>query len=241
MRQIVLDTETTGIDPKQGHRILEIGAVEIINRRATGNTYHQYINPDRHIDDEVIRVHGITNEFVADKPFFADIVNDFMQFIEGAELLIHNAAFDLSHLNTELARLGQNPWGKIEDHAKITDTLALARKQYPGQRNSLDALCKRLGVDNAARTYHGALLDSEILADVYLAMTGGQTGLGLDTSNDGSTGTQQTGLQLDANLLAQLPLFQVNTSQQEAHNAMLTRMNKKGTCLWSAAISQATT
>jgi len=232
MRQIVLDTETTGIDPKQGHRIVEIGAVEIIGRQLTGRTYHQYINPNRHIDDEVIRVHGITNEFVADKPFFEAIVDDFMHFISGAELLIHNAAFDVGHLNAELARLTNNPWGDIEHHATITDTLALARKQYPGQRNSLDALCKRLGVDNSQRTYHGALLDSEILADVYLTMTGGQTGLGLEIDHSSSRSSQVGGVSISADLMMQLPSVRLNSKQRDSHHQMLERMQKKGACLW---------
>lgn len=232
MRQIVLDTETTGIDPKQGHRIVEIGAVELENRRPTGRTYHQYINPNRHIDDEVIRIHGITNERVANEPYFSAIADDFMAFIKDAELLIHNAPFDIGHLNAELARLDHNVWGKIEQHASVTDTLALSKKQYPGQRNSLDALCKRLGVDNSKRTFHGALLDSQILADVYLAMTGGQTGLGLshDAHGDG-TGTDNK-KNISAALLAQLPLFILSDEQLQAHHAMMARMQKKGACVW---------
>jgi DNA polymerase-3 subunit epsilon len=231
MRQIVLDTETTGIDPKQGHRIVEIGAVEIENRRSTGRTYHQYINPNRHIDDEVIHIHGITNEFVADKPYFEAIVSDFMTFIDGAELLIHNAPFDIGHLNAELSRLNHNPWGKIENHAKVTDTLAMAKKEYPGQRNSLDALCKRLGVDNSSREFHGALLDSQILADVYLAMTGGQTGLSLSEDDQASDSKNQQDRQIAQHLIAQLPLFVLSETQQQAHLAMITKMQKKA-CIW---------
>jgi DNA polymerase-3 subunit epsilon len=232
MRQIVLDTETTGIDPKQGHRIVEIGAVELDNRRPTGRTYHQYINPDRHIDDEVIRIHGITNERVANEPYFEAIVSDFMAFIEGAELLIHNAPFDIGHLNAELARLKPNPWGKIEQHASVTDTLALSKKQYPGQRHSLDALCKRLGVDNSKREFHGALLDSQILADVYLAMTGGQTGLGLSHETNTNGGTQSKAAELAHSLLTKLPLFVPSNEQQQAHQTMIARMEKKA-CIWT--------
>lgn len=235
MRQIVLDTETTGIDPKDGHRILEIGAVELENRQPTGRTYHQYINPQRHIDDEVIRIHGITNERVANEPVFAEIVNDFMAFISGAELLIHNAPFDVGHINAELERLEHNSWGKIEAHAKITDTLALAKKHYPGQRNSLDALCKRLFIDNSSRTFHGALLDSQILADVYLAMTGGQTGLGfggdLHAMNNDNTLTQHK--QVDSSLAQQLPAFTPNEVQLEAHQQQLAQMQKKQ-CVWTS-------
>lgn len=230
MRQIVLDTETTGIDPKDGHRIVEIGAVELENRQATGRTYHQYLNPERQMDEEVMRVHGISNERVANEPKFAEVVHEFMQFVQGAELLIHNAPFDVGHINAELARLSNNPWGKLEDHVTITDTLAMAKKSYPGQRNNLDALCKRLFIDNSSRTFHGALLDSQILADVYLAMTGGQTGLGLfneHNHSDNASGYQT----IDAAIAQALPAFQLNESQLTAHHAMLTNMQKKA-CVW---------
>ena len=186
-RQIILDTETTGIDPKAGHRIVEIGAVELENRRATGRTFHYYLNPDRQMDEEVMQIHGIRNEFLQDKPRFYDVVDELFAFIDGAELIIHNAPFDVGHLDAELARLSGKPWQSITEVAKITDTLAMAKKRFPGQKNSLDALCKRLGVDNAQRTFHGALLDSEILADVYLMLTGGQTALGWE----GASGSQQ--------------------------------------------------
>ncbi len=176
MRQIVLDTETTGIDPKQGHRIIEIGCVELVNRKLTGNHYHQYINPGRVVEDEAIQVHGITNEFLADKPGFKTIVDDFMSFIDGAELVIHNAPFDVGFINHELKYVA-GKWRRVEDHCGVLDTLQLARKMHPGQKNNLDALCKRYGIDNSHRELHGALLDSEILADVYLLMTGGQTKL----------------------------------------------------------------
>lgn len=179
MRQILLDTETTGFDPKNGDKIIEIGAVELVKRRLTHNNYHQYIQPERDVPTEAIEVHGITNEFLADKPVFADVVDEFMTFVDGAELIIHNAPFDVGFINHELSLLPENRWGTIEAHCQITDSLKMARKAYPGQRNSLDALCRRFDIDNSNRTLHGALLDSEILADVYLAMTGGQTDLSL--------------------------------------------------------------
>lgn len=177
MRQILLDTETTGFDPKTGDRIIEIGAVELVKRKLTHNNYHQYIQPEREVPKEAIEVHGITDEFLVDKPVFSEVVDDFMEFVAGAELIIHNAPFDVGFINHELSILKNNRWGKIEDHCEITDSLKMARKSFPGQRNSLDALCKRFGIDNSNRTLHGALLDSEILADVYLAITGGQTDL----------------------------------------------------------------
>lgn len=186
MRQIILDTETTGIEPSEGHRIIEIGCVELVGRRLTGNHYHQYIQPEREVEESAIEVHGITNEFLADKPVFADIAGEFLDFIKGAELVIHNAPFDVGFMNHEFGMLGPQ-WGKVVDHCTVLDTLAMARKMRPGQRNSLDALCRAYHIDNSNRTLHGALLDSEILAEVYLAMTGGQRSLLLD-SNEGEEG-----------------------------------------------------
>ncbi len=176
LRQIVLDTETTGLDPKLGHRIIEIGCVELINRRLTNKHFHMYVNPQREIDAGAIKVHGITNDFLQDKPLFAEIVVEFMNFIQDAELIIHNAPFDVGFLNHEYA-LASTELGTIADHNSVLDTLEYARKKHPGQRNSLDALCKRYGIDNSKRELHGALLDSEILAEVYLLMTGGQSSL----------------------------------------------------------------
>jgi len=188
MRQIILDTETTGFEPHNGDRIIEIGAVEMFKRRLTNNNYHQYIYPERTVPQDAIDVHGITDEFLQDKPVFAKVADAFMEYVSGAELIIHNAPFDVGFINHELSLLPGNKWGIIEDHCVITDSLKMARKSYPGQRNSLDALCKRLGIDNSNRTLHGALLDSEILADVYLTMTGGQTALTLNAgSQDGDT------------------------------------------------------
>ncbi|TRW89682.1 DNA polymerase III subunit epsilon [Candidatus Methylobacter oryzae] len=175
-RLIVLDTETTGLNPQEGHRIIEIGCVEVVNRRLTGKHFHVYINPERIIDAGAIEVHGITNEFLQDKPRFADVVEDFLAFIRDAELVIHNAPFDVGFINYEFSRL-DNGAGDVTDYCKVFDTLTYARKKHPGQRNSLDALCKRYGIDNSHRDLHGALLDAEILADVFLLMTGGQSSL----------------------------------------------------------------
>ncbi len=187
MRQIVLDTETTGLDPKDGHRIIEIGCVELINRRLTGNDFHQYLQPDRAVDEGAVEVHGITNEFLADKPRMQDIANTFLDYVRGAELIIHNAPFDVGFINRELQLLGSD-WGNLEDIAQVTDSLVMAREMHPGQRNSLDALCKRYEVDNSSREYHGALLDARILAEVYLAMTGGQATLMLDEEEQADLG-----------------------------------------------------
>jgi DNA polymerase-3 subunit epsilon len=223
MRQIILDTETTGIDPKQGHKIIEIGCVELLDRKLTGNHYHQYIHPEREVEQEAIEVHGITNEFLADKPVFSAVVDEFMNFVKGAELIIHNAPFDVGFINHELSCLSNNPWGKIEQHCKITDTLKMARKTYPGQRNSLDALCKRLGVDNSGRELHGALLDSEILADVYLMMTGGQVSLKLahESASGGSGWTRKTREQRGA-----LKVLQPTDEELAEHQAYLEKLFK---------------
>lgn len=190
MRQIVLDTETTGLEPEQGHRVIEIGAVELMNRRLTGRHFHKYLNPERAIDEGAQEVHGLSAEFLADKPRFAEVVQEFIDFVDGAELIIHNAPFDMAFLNSELSLLdgeahralcgrlgGSKRRRRLESLCTVTDSLALARARHPGQRNSLDALCRRYEVDNSARTLHGALLDAEILADVFLLLTGGQTAL----------------------------------------------------------------
>ena len=177
-RKVVLDTETTGLEVERGHRVIEIGCVELIDRRPSGREFHRYLNPERDIDTGAVAVHGITDEFLRDKPRFAEIAEEFMAFIEGAELLIHNAAFDTAFLDGELQRAGDT-FGGIADHAAVVDTLALARHKYPGQKNTLDALCRRLGVDNSRREVHGALLDAHLLADVWVAMTAGQGALSL--------------------------------------------------------------
>jgi DNA polymerase III subunit epsilon len=192
MRQVVLDTETTGLEPKQGHRIIEIGALELVDRQLTGRQFHVYINPDREIDQGALEVHGITEEFLRDKPRFAEIADDLMTFIGGAELVIHNAPFDIGFIDNELSLSGHRH-ASVTAVATVLDTLELARDLHPGQRNSLDALCKRYEVDNSSRSLHGALLDSEILADVYLAMTGGQSDLGLSLESAATVGEDDEG------------------------------------------------
>lgn len=221
MRQIVLDTETTGLEVSQGHRIIEIGCVELVNRKLTGNHYHRYINPDREIDQGAIEVHGITNDFLADKPSFEAIAESFAEFVRGAELVIHNAPFDVGFLNSELQRLPGNAT-RVEDLCTVTDTLVMARAKHPGQRNSLDALCQRYAVDNSQRDLHGALLDAEILADVYLAMTGGQTALQLSesgTDNDGHARAEPI-VRLSANR-PRLPVILAAPAELAAHEAQL--------------------
>ncbi|TAN06882.1 MAG: DNA polymerase III subunit epsilon [Rhodanobacteraceae bacterium] len=179
---MVLDTETTGLEVEQGHRVIEIGCVELVDRRPSGREFHRYLNPERAIDAGAVAVHGITDEFLRDKPRFAEVAKEFVAFIDGAELLIHNAAFDTAFLDSELRRTGA-AFGRIADHATVMDTLAMARQKYPGQKNTLDALCKRLGVDNSRREVHGALLDAHLLADVWVAMTAGQGALALGGDN----------------------------------------------------------
>lgn len=232
MRQIVLDTETTGLEPEQGHRIIEIGCVELVNRRLTGNTYHQYINPEREIDPGAVEVHGITNESLADKPVFADIAEEFLHFIRGAELIIHNAPFDVGFINHELKRLDpEHP--PLESFCTILDTLALARDRHPGQKNSLDALCKRYEIDNSARELHGALLDSEILAEVYLAMTGGQVRLTLGGESDvpGRATDPRRPVSRDR---PPLRVLRASDDELAAHAERLKAIDKAsdGNCLW---------
>jgi len=235
MRQIVLDTETTGLEVSQGHRIIEIGCVELVNRRLTGNHYHQYIKPEREIDQGAIEVHGITSEFLDDKPVFARIVADFIEFIAGAELIIHNAPFDLGFLDAELQRMPQAQ-AAIKDLCTVIDTLVMARAKHPGQRNNLDALCQRYHVDNSQRDLHGALLDAEILADVYLAMTGGQTAFQLSdaTANngDGGPGSQQI-RRLESSRPA-LPVIRATARERAAHEAQLDAIaaSSGGRVLW---------
>ncbi len=235
MRQIVLDTETTGLEPREGHRIIEIGCVELVNRRLTGNDYHQYLQPDREIDEGALAVHGISNEFLADKPRMADVVEAFIDYVRDAELIIHNAPFDVGFINHELALLGAE-WGRLEDYCTITDSLVMARGLYPGQRNSLDALCKRLDVDNSSREYHGALLDARILADVYLAMTGGQSSLLLDEEEEQPDDeTEQAAGRIERS--GPLPVLRASDEERKAHAAMLEVIAGAagGNVLWKAA------
>ena len=234
MRQIVLDTETTGLEVSQGHKIIEIGCVEMISRKLTGNHYHQYTNPEREIDQGAVEVHGITPQFLADKPVFKDVAEDFLSFIEGAELIIHNAPFDVGFINYELSLLDKK-YPRVQDICSVIDTVIMARQKHPGQKNSLDALCKRYGVDNSQRELHGALLDSEILADVYLLMTGGQTALSLDGSNDdGSMQSNELRIQeLDSNR-AKLQVLKASEEELAAHNERLNFIQEQsGQCLWS--------
>lgn len=214
MRQVVLDTETTGLEPNDGHRVIEIGCVEVINRRITGNNLHLYLNPQRDIDEGALAVHGISTEFLADKPTFDKVVDQFLDFVDGAELVIHNAPFDVGFLNHELRRLGAS-FGSIEQRCGVLDTLVMARQKHPGQKNNLDALCRRYDVENGHRELHGALLDAEILADVYLAMTGGQTRLSLggsDASDQGGAAQAEAIRRLDS---SRSPLKVVRATETE--------------------------
>lgn len=231
MRQIVLDTETTGINPSDGHRIIEIGCVELIDRKLTGNNYHVYINPQREIEQEAIDVHGITNEFLEDKPKFAEIAETFIKYIEGAELVIHNAPFDVGFMDHEFKLVGRN-LPITEDICTVLDTLALARKIRPGKKNNLDALCKAYHVDNGHRTLHGALLDSEILADVYLFMTGGQGALGLGGTQDTMQENGSAGIIRIENK-ASLKVIQASADELASHQAYLDGIEKvSGQVIW---------
>ncbi|MFZ8144290.1 DNA polymerase III subunit epsilon [Alteromonas macleodii] len=231
MRQIVLDTETTGIDPKEGHRIIEIGCVEVVNRRLTGNHFHVYINPGRHIEQEAIEVHGITNEFLADKPTFSQVAQEFVSFIKGAQLVIHNAPFDVGFMDHEFGMEASTKGVITNQICDVLDTLTLARQMHPGQKNNLDALCKRYGIDNSHRTLHGALLDAEILADVYLLMTGGQTKLKLaSSSGSDADSTAIRRIQRSAN---KLKVIKASADEITQHEARLDIVEKAGgKCLW---------
>jgi DNA polymerase-3 subunit epsilon len=230
MRQIILDTETTGLDPNQGHRIIEVAAVEMVNRQLTGNHLHRYVNPDRDIDAGAMQVHGITPEFLQDKPRFADIAREFVDFIQGAELIIHNAPFDVGFLNMEL-RLLEMPllatWCE-----GVVDTLAMAKSLHPGQRNNLDALCKRYGVDNAARTLHGALLDCELLGAVYLALTRGQESLSIGLEYAHRSQADPAAMRMRPRPV----LLKASSEEAAAHAGLLEAIaeESRGACLWSA-------
>jgi DNA polymerase-3 subunit epsilon len=228
MRQIVLDTETTGLDPGLGHRIVELAGVEMINRRPTGDHFHHYLNPERDSEAGALQVHGLTTEFLQDKPKFHEIVDEFLRFVAGSELIIHNAPFDVAFLNAELGKIQR---GSIGEHcAMITDTLRIAKDLHPGKRNNLDALCERYGVDNAARTVHGALLDAQLLGEVYLAMTRGQDSFAIDVANS------LVATALDDHALDAQALRVVRATEAEliAHRALLDDIAKasRGICLW---------
>lgn len=236
MRQIVLDTETTGLVPSEGHRILEIGCVELLDRKPTGNTLHLYINPERDVDEEAFKVHGLTRESLADKPVFAHIVDELLGFIGGAELVIHNAAFDVGFLDCEMKRLGRED--TIEQHCTILDTLLLARQLRPGQKNNLDALCRHYGIDNSKRELHGALLDARLLADVYLAMTGGQVRLFSEDSRRQQT-AQADGQRRRAQRQRPLVLT-ASEKEMESHQQLLNALASKGKKVaWLADVTDA--
>ena len=233
MRQVVLDTETTGLEFREGHRIIEIGCVELIDRKLTGRHYHQYINPRREVEQQAIEVHGITNEFLADKPFFEQIADEFLAFIKGAELVIHNAPFDVGFIDHEF-NLCNKQLGTVAQHCEVLDSLVLARKKHPGQRNTLDALCSRYGVDNSQRDLHGALLDSEILADVYLLMTGGQTALSLAEEAGEEGGAAVATIKRLAQERPALKIVRASNDELAAHEIRLDEVDKKsdGQCIW---------
>lgn len=232
MRQVVLDTETTGIDPKQGHRVIEIGCVEMINRRLTGNHYHTYINPERIVEDEAIAVHGITNQFLTDKPKFLEVAEAFFEFVDGSELVIHNAAFDVGFINHEFSML-RPARPPIERSCGVLDTLAMAREKHPGQKNNLDALCKRYGIDNGHRTLHGALLDAEILADVYLLLSGGQSAFELDSdvNEGGKAGEVRSIKRVEG--APSLSVIKVSSEELAEHESYMAKLEKaSGKTLW---------
>lgn len=233
MRQIVLDTETTGLEWKKGNRVVEIGCVELFERRPTGRTFQCYLNPDCAFEPGAQEVTGLTLEFLADKPRFADVVDDFLAFIEGAELVIHNAAFDIGFLDSELSRLGPH-YGCMRERAGVEDSLELARQRYPGQRNSLDALCKRLGVDNSHRQLHGALLDAQLLAEAYLALTAGQSEIGFEGTVEAIV-QREADQRLSRPPASARPRVAVDPEELAAHEARLAAIRAKaGTCVWDA-------
>lgn len=231
-RQIVLDTETTGLNPEEGHRIIEIGCIELIDRQITDNRFHIYLNPEREIDEGALEVHGINNKFLADKPHFKDIAQDFLNFIKESEVIIHNAPFDVGFLDHELTLIRENH-KLLESFCTVVDTLTLARNKHPGQRNSLDALCKRYNIDNSHRELHGALLDAEILADVYLKMTGGQISL-LFADNESNTSNNEASSTIKLKDRPKLRVIYCSEEEELAHQKRLDEINKasSGDCLW---------
>ena len=237
MRQIVLDTETTGLETSQDHRIIEIGCVELVGRKLTGRHYHQYVNPQRKVDVGAMEVHGITDQFLEDKPLFETVAREFLEFVDGADLVIHNAPFDVGFINHEIAKLN-GAYQAIESGCRIIDTLALARQKHPGRKNNLDALCKRYGVDNSQRDLHGALLDAEILADVYLLMTGGQVNLNISgqQASDGGQDNSRSGIRRLAQDRQPLRVVTASREEIERHQQKLEAINKSsGNCLWMSS------
>lgn len=232
MRQVVLDTETTGLKTEEGHRIIEIACLEMINRKITGRRYHQYINPMRVVDEGALEVHGITNQFLEGKPVFADIVQAFMEFVEGAELIIHNAPFDIGFINYEL-KLTQQKWKPITAYCPVIDTLPIARQLHIGQRNSLDALCKRYGIDNSQRDLHGALIDTHLLAQVYLVMTGGQGSLFGESQASEKDQPESNAAAVQVVKARHLVVQQADSEEIQSHVSHLKKMAEKGQCLWS--------
>jgi DNA polymerase-3 subunit epsilon len=232
MRQIVLDTETTGLSAENGDRIIELGCVELLNRKLTGNYLHCYFNPGRDSHEDALRVHGISNEFLRDKPKFAEVAEEILAYLQGAEIIIHNAAFDVGFLNKELELIGKPRFAEFV--SGITDTLAMAKEMYPGKRNSLDALCDRLGVDNSGRTLHGALLDAELLADVYINLTRGQDALLIDAAETSSAAGSFERIDLSA---FELPVIKASEQEQAAHEDLLNQLDKTsgGKTVWRAA------
>jgi DNA polymerase-3 subunit epsilon len=232
MRQVVLDTETTGLDPAQGHRIIEVGCVEIVNRRISARVLHHYLNPGREVEAGALQVHGLTNEFLADKPRFADVLDELIEFLRGAEVLIHNAAFDVGFLNCEIELAGRG-LGTLDRYCTVTDTLALARQKHPGKKNGLDALCKQYGVDNSRRELHGALLDAQLLAEVYLAMTGGQATLTFADGHQPQAARARQGQRL-ARTHGPLLVTSPSEAEARAHEARLAAIDAAsgGRCLW---------
>lgn len=222
-RQIVLDTETTGLEPSQGHKIIEIGCVEMINRRLTGNNYHQYLQPDREIDEGAQAVHGISNEFLADKPRFSDVVKDFIEYLDGAELIIHNAPFDVGFINHEFKLIGDE-YGNVSTYCSVIDTLVMARKMRPGKKNNLDILCKEYQVNNAHRELHGALLDAELLAEVYLHMTGGQSALSLESDDTRAAGSGTMSAKTLSADRRPIKIIQASDEELQAHQAIIEKM-----------------
>lgn len=224
MRQVVLDTETTGLEPTQGHRIIEIGCIEVIDRKRTEASFHRYINPERDVEDGAYEVHGLSNEFLSDKPLFRDIARDFIDFVRDSELIIHNAPFDISFIDAELENLGQE-WGRLEDYCSVVDSLKIARELHPGQKNNLDALCTRYAVDNSQRDVHGALLDAQLLLEVYLAMTGGQTSLSLEDDSHAGKGSDNRPFDLARENLS-LIVVKPGDEEAAAHEKFLDKLEE---------------